>query len=73
VQALGVVLLLGAGFVPYSGVALAVPVVAGLAILGLALLLLGGLLHLKWVCGLCKQPIADRSVHVCPSCHASFT
>ena len=47
--------------------------VAAVALLGLVLVLLGGLLNLKWVCGLCKTPIAGRSVNVCPSCHASFT
>lgn len=73
VQGLGGALLLGAGVGLYCHVALMVEGVAALAILGLALLLLGGLLDLKWVCGLCKKPIAGRSVHVCPSCHASFT
>ena len=73
VQGLGVVLLLGAGLGLYSQVALVVQAVAALAILGLVLVVLGGLLDLKWVCGLCKKPIANRSVHVCPSCHASFT
>jgi hypothetical protein len=73
VQALGIVLLLGAGFAYCSQLSLLVEGLAALAILGLALLVLGGLLDLKWVCGLCKQPVAGRSVHVCPSCHASFT
>jgi hypothetical protein len=73
VQGLGVVLLLGAGFALYSNVALMVLGVAAIALLGLVLVLLGGLLDLKWVCGLCKTPIAGRSVNVCPGCHASFT
>jgi hypothetical protein len=75
VQALGVVLLLGAGLAPYAGADLVVPAVAALAALGLGLVLLlvGGLLNLKWVCGQCKQPVAGRSVHLCPNCRASFT
>jgi hypothetical protein len=73
VQGLGVVVLLGAGFALYSNVPLMVLGVAAVAVLGLVLVLLGGLLNLKWVCGLCKSPIAGRSVNVCPSCHASFT
>jgi rubrerythrin len=67
------VLLLGAGYGLYSQVDLMMKGAAALAVLGLLLLLVGGLLNLKWVCSLCKKPIADRSVHVCPSCHASFT
>jgi len=73
VQGIGVVSLLGAGVGLSSHVDLMVQAVAALAILGCALVLVGGLLNLKWVCGLCKQPIAGRSVLVCPSCHASFT
>jgi hypothetical protein len=73
VQGVGGVLLLGAGYGLYSQVDLMMKGAAALAVLGLLLLLVGGLLNLKWVCSLCKKPIADRSVHVCPSCHASFT
>ena len=73
VQVLGAVLLLGAGYALYGQLGLVVWGIAALAVLGLGLLLLGGLLDLKWVCGICKQPVAGRSVHVCPSCHASFT
>jgi hypothetical protein len=73
VQVLGALLLLGAGFALYGQIGLVLAAVAGLAILGLGLLLLGGLLDLKWVCGICKQPVAGRAVHVCPSCHATFT
>jgi hypothetical protein len=73
VQGLGVVLLLGAGVAPYAAVGLVVQAVAAIAVLGLALVLVGGLLNLRWACSVCSQPIAGRSVHVCPSCHASFT
>jgi hypothetical protein len=72
VQGLGLVVLLGAGYAFYGGLVLMVEA-AGLASLGLVLLLLGALLNLKWACGLCKAPIADRSLPVCPSCRASFT
>jgi hypothetical protein len=72
VQVLGIVLLLGAGYMFYSQSALALEALAGVAVLGLVLLLLGGVLDLKWVCGMCKKPIG-RSVHVCPNCHATFT
>jgi hypothetical protein len=67
------VLLLAASAVPYAGLALVVQAVAAIAALGLALVLLGGFLNLKWACSVCRQPIAGRSVHICPSCHASFT
>jgi hypothetical protein len=71
VQGLGIALLVGAGVAPYASLGLVVQGAA--AALGLGLLLAGGLLNLKWVCGLCKAPIANRSVQMCPSCHASFT
>jgi len=73
VQGLGIVVLLGAGAALYGNVPLMVVGVAAVALLGLVLVLLGGLLNLKWVCGLCKTPIAGRAVNVCPGCHASFT
>jgi hypothetical protein len=71
VQGLGGVLVLGAGGAVYAELALAIPAAA--ASLGLALLLLGGLLNLKWVCSLCRNPVGGRSMHVCPTCHASLT
>jgi hypothetical protein len=73
VQALGVALLLGTFVAPFAGVALMVQVMAGVVGAGLLLVFVGGLLNVRWVCGLCKQPVAGRSVHVCPSCRASFT
>jgi len=73
VQALGILLLAAAGCALYGLFALVLEALATLAVLGLVLLLLGGLLNLKWVCGMCKKPIAGRSVQVCPSCHATFT
>jgi hypothetical protein len=72
VQSLGLALLLGAGAVPYAGVAVPLPAVAASAGLGLVVLLVGGLLGASWSCSVCKQPVA-RSMHVCPSCRASFT
>jgi hypothetical protein len=72
VQALGTALLLGSGFGLYQQV-VALPVVAAVAALGLTLLLVGGLLGMKWVCASCKQPVARRGVFMCPSCRASFT
>jgi hypothetical protein len=73
VQVLGSLLLLGAGLALYGAVTLVVQAVAALALVGLLVLGVGGLLNLKWVCSVCRKPIADRSVLVCPSCHASFT
>jgi hypothetical protein len=76
VQVLGVLLLLGgASFWLFGEVDPVVKEIAAasLAGLGLVVLLVGGLLDLKWVCSLCKAPVAGKSVHVCPSCHASFT
>jgi hypothetical protein len=73
VQGLGLMAVLGAGVGLYGPVALGVQGAGALAILGVVLVLLGGVLDLKWVCSSCKKPIAGRSVHVCPSCHASFT
>jgi rubrerythrin len=70
---LGSLLLLGAGLALYGAVTLVVQAVAALALVGLLVLGVGGLLNLKWVCSVCRKPIADRSVLVCPSCHASFT
>ncbi len=72
VQGLGTALLLAAGVGLYGEVA-PVPVVAGVGFVGIALLLVGALLGLKWVCGSCKQPVAGRGVFMCPSCRASFT
>jgi hypothetical protein len=66
-------LLLGAIVAPFGGVALAEQIVAALAALALVLLSVGGILNLGWVCGQCKQPVAGRSVHLCPNCRASFT
>jgi hypothetical protein len=71
VQVLGAALMLGAGAGLYF--ALMLPVVAGLAGVGLLLLLVGGLLQRRWVCSLCKQPVGGRAVFVCPSCHAALT
>jgi hypothetical protein len=71
-QGLGAVLMIGAGAAPYAGLTLAVPVVASIAGVGLALILGGGLLQLKWACSICGQRFAGRSEHVCPTCRASF-
>jgi hypothetical protein len=65
-------LLLGAGFGLYAQV-VALAVFAGVAFLGVALLFLGGILGMKWVCAACKQPVARTGVFMCPSCRASFT
>jgi hypothetical protein len=73
VQAVGIVLLPGAFVGLFSDVPLVVQGGEGLAGLGVLLVVLGGFLNLKWVCAVCKNPIAGRSVLVCPTCHASFT
>jgi hypothetical protein len=72
VQALGSVLLIAAGYGIYAQVA-ALVVVAAVAIVGLVLLGVGGLLGLAWVCSACKQPVARKGAFMCPSCRASFT
>ncbi len=72
VQGLGILLLLGAGVALYGLFPLVVQAVAALAILGIVLLLVGGLLNVNWVCSSCRKPVA-RSAHICPSCRASFT
>ncbi len=72
VQCLGALLLVGAGGALYASVGLVVQALAGIAALGLVLLLVGGLLSLKWVCGQCHHPVA-RSTGMCPSCRASLT
>jgi hypothetical protein len=72
-QCLGTLPLLGAGFVLYGRIDRMLEVAGALAIVGLTLLLVGGLVNRRWICGLCKTPLGDRSVLVCPTCHASFT
>ncbi len=72
VQALGGLLATAAGVAPLAGLEVPAVVVAAVSGLGFVLIFAGGLLGLRWVCGQCRQPVA-RSVHFCPSCHASFT
>jgi hypothetical protein len=38
----------------------------------LILLLYGSRKSIKWICGNCRNPIADKSVNVCPVCKAKF-
>jgi hypothetical protein len=41
-------------------------------IIGLALLILGHFSARKLICGNCGNPLASRSVKLCPACHAHF-
>ena len=72
VQGLGLALMLAGcvgGVVVGSGEGAMVGGVVG-GLLGLILLIIGGRMALKWICGACKNPIADRSVQMCPTCRA---
>ena len=40
--------------------------------LALLLLLVGGRMVLKWVCGDCGNPVADKGVRMCPTCRETF-
>jgi len=67
----GGLVMLAALFVPFAGVALPMAAIAAAAGVGFVLVVVGGALGVKTVCGLCKAPIA-RGVQICPSCRASF-
>jgi hypothetical protein len=38
----------------------------------LGLLVLGGRMSTKWLCGACKNPIANGSVEICPTCRSGL-
>lgn len=41
-------------------------------LIGLLLLVVGGRMALKYVCGNCKNPLADKAVRMCPTCRAEL-
>lgn len=38
-----------------------------------ALLILGSVKSKRWICGNCKNPLADKGVRMCPTCRADLT
>ena len=71
-QLLGGLVASGAGVLPVAGLEVSATVIAAMSGVGFVLILVGGLAGLRWTCGECRQPVA-RSMHLCPSWHASFT
>ena len=73
VQAVGVALPFGGYYAASS--AGDTPATGGIvgAILGAVVLVIGGRMALRWVCGACKTPLANGSVQMCPTCHAHLT
>lgn len=72
VQGLGLLLVLGAGVGGFLAFSIPGAIIGGLVggVGGLALLLIGGRMALKWVCSACRNPLADGSVRMCPTCRA---
>jgi len=66
VQAIGLLM-------PFVGYQLAgqVGVILG-CLIALGFLMVGSRMALKWVCPECLNPVASKSVKICPACHANF-
>ena len=41
-------------------------------LLALGFLLVGSRMAIKWVCPKCRNPLASKSVKVCPTCQSIF-
>ncbi len=66
VQAIGLLM----PFVGYELAGLMGAILGSLIALGF--LLVGSRMALKWVCPECRNPVASKSVKVCPACQARF-
>ena len=40
--------------------------------IGVVLFVYGWIKSVHWVCGNCRNPLADGDVRVCPACHANI-
>lgn len=60
VQGLGLLLLLLIFWFPFSTIA------------GLCLLIAGSQMSKRHYCGECRNPVANRGVKICPTCHSNF-